>query len=100
MPSFDSGLAKTETPAEIGPERAIELIEEGRETARKRVIHNFEKEKIQVLNGRYGPYIKYDGKNFKLPKGTEAEKLDVAVCQKIIKNTKPSVNKRKTKKKS
>ncbi len=93
-------LSKTETPAEIGPERAIELIEEGRETARKRVIHNFEKEKIQVLNGRYGPYIKYDGKNFKMPKGTDHEKLDAAACMEIIKNTKPSVSKRKTKKKS
>jgi len=92
-------LAKTETPAEIGPERAIELIEVGRETARKRLIHDFEEEKIQVLNGRYGAYIKYDGKNFKMPKGTEAEKLDAAACQEIIKNTKPSVSKRKTKKK-
>lgn len=93
-------LAKTETPAEIGPERAIELIEEGRETARKRLIRNFEEEKIQVLNGRYGAYIKFDGKNFKMPKGTEAEKLDAAACLEIIKNTKPSVSKRKTKKKS
>jgi DNA topoisomerase-1 len=75
------------------------LIEEGREKARKRVIHHFEDEKIQVLNGRYGPYISFDGKNFKLPKGTEAEKLDVSSCKEIIKNTKPSVSKRKTKKK-
>ena len=92
-------LAKTDIPTEVDIKRAIELIEEGREKARKRVIHHFEDEKIQVLNGRYGPYISYDGKNFKLPKGTEADKLDVLRCKEIIKNTKPSVSKRKTKKK-
>jgi DNA topoisomerase I len=92
-------IPKTESPADVDTEKAIELIEAGRETARKRLIHNFEKEKIQVLNGRYGPYIKYDGKNFKMPKGTDHEKLDAAACLEIIKNTKPSVSKRKTKKK-
>jgi len=92
-------IPKTDMPAEVGPERAIELIEAGRERERKKVIHNFEKEKIQVLNGRYGAYIKYDGNNYKMPKGTEAEKLDVAACMEIIKNTKPSGSKKKTKKK-
>lgn len=92
-------IPKSDSPAEVGPERAIELIEEGREKERKKVIHNFEKEGIQVLNGRYGAYIKYDGKNYKMPKGTEAEKLDVAACQEIIKNTKPTGSKKKTKKK-
>jgi len=92
-------IPKTDMPAEVGPERAIELIEAGRERERKKVIHNIEKEKIQVLNGRYGAYIKYDGNNYKMPKGTEAEKLDVAACMEIIKNTKPSGSKKKTKKK-
>lgn len=92
-------IPKSDTPAEVGPERAIELIEAGREKERKKVIHHFKKEGIQVLNGRYGAYIKYDGNNYKMPKGTEAEKLDAAACQEIIKNTKPSGSKKKTKKK-
>lgn len=92
-------IPKADDPAEVSSERAIEIIEVKREKDKNKTIHNFEKDGIQVLNGLYGPYIKYDGKNFRIPKGTEAEKLDVTTCQEIIKNIKPSVSKRKIKKK-
>lgn len=88
-------LAKTETPAEVGPERAIELIEEGREKARKRVIKDFAKEKIQVLNGRYGPYIAFDKKNYKIPKGTKPENLTPELCHEIIEKSKKAKSKKK-----
>ncbi len=46
------------------------------------VIHDFDG--IQVLAGRYGPYIKHDGNNYRIPKGVEASSLTQAACKKII----------------
>ena len=48
------------------------------------VIREFEAAGIQVLNGRYGPYIKYDGRNFRIPRGTDAAALTEEACRKII----------------
>lgn len=55
-------------PYTITLERAIELIEEKREAERNRVIRVYEAEDIQVLNGRWGPYIAHGGANYKIPK--------------------------------
>ena len=40
---------------------------------------------FKVLKGRYGPYIKSEGKNFKIPKDTDPETLDRAACEELIK---------------
>lgn len=45
---------------------------------------------IQVLNGRYGPYIKFNGSNYKIPKGTDAGALTETECKDIIANSEPS----------
>ena len=45
---------------------------------------------IQVINGRYGPYIKFDGSNYKIPKGTEASSLTEEDCKKIISEGSPT----------
>ncbi|MDE6499600.1 MAG: DNA topoisomerase I, partial [Rikenella sp.] len=55
-------------PYTITLERAVALIEEKREAERNRVIRVFEAEDIQVLNGRWGPYIAHGGANYKIPK--------------------------------
>lgn len=55
-------------PYTITLERAVELIEEKREAERNRVIRVYEAEDIQVLNGRWGPYIAHGGANYKIPK--------------------------------
>lgn len=81
-------IPKADNPAEVGPERAIEIIEAKREKDRNKTIHNFEKEGIQVLNGRYGPYIAFDKTNYKIPKGTEPQELTPEACLDIIKNSK------------
>ncbi|MGE5421334.1 MAG: type I DNA topoisomerase [Chloroflexota bacterium] len=73
-------------------ERAIEIINEKNEADKKKVIKNFDD--IMVLNGRYGPYIAKDKQNYKLPKGTEPEKLTKDECLAIIEKSD------KTKKKS
>ena len=76
---------KGDDPMEVTLERAVELIEEKRETERNRVIKNFEEEDIQVLNGRFGPYIASNGVNYKIPKGTDAHSLTIDDCKELIK---------------
>ena len=56
------------------------------------VIHDFDG--IQVLAGRYGPYIKHNGNNYRIPKGVEASSLTQAACKKIIAEN-PATNRRR-----
>lgn len=77
-------LKKTDDPLTIELPRAIELIEEGRQKEREKVIKKFEEEAIQVLNGRWGPYIAFNGINYKIPKNTDAKELTVEDCRAII----------------
>ncbi|WP_070138555.1 type I DNA topoisomerase [Crocinitomix algicola] len=79
-------------------DRAIELIEQKREEDRNKLIKTFpEDETMQLLNGRYGAYLKIGKKNFKLPKDVEPAQLSYEECIEISKNQpKP---RRKTKKK-
>lgn len=88
-------LKKDDNPLTIDIDRAVELIEEGRRKEREKVIKVFQEElKIQVLNGRWGPYIAHDGENYKIPKGTDAQTLTYEQCLKII-QTQPASTKPK-----
>ena len=81
-------IPKGEDPMTITLDRAIELIQEKRETEQKRHLKNFaEDEKLELLNGKYGPYIAYDGKNYRLPKNKmeNVEALTYEECMTIIK---------------
>lgn len=92
-------LKKEDDPASIGEERAIELIEEKRKKAAENTIREFdEDDKVKVLKGRYGPYIKIGKKNFKIPKGTEPESLSLEDCYKIAEDPKNTPKKRYRKK--
>ena len=75
---------KTDDPYTIEEARAKEVIKELDEAKAKATIKEFEEEKIQILNGRYGAYIKQGRKNFKIPKGKVAEDLTLEECQEII----------------
>ncbi len=78
-------LQKTDDPAGIEAERAIELIEAKRNKESQSTILEFDQEpELKVLNGRYGPYISYKKKNFKIPKETNPETLTLADCLKIV----------------
>lgn len=95
-------IPKEEDPMDIELDRAIELIEAKRKADREKFINSFESEEgeIQVLNGRWGPYIAFNKKNFKIPKETEAKDLTLEDCKKIIAEgpKKKKTVKRKTKK--
>ena len=75
---------KTDDPYTVEEDRALVVIKEIDEAKAKATIKNFEKEKIQVLIGQYGPYIKQGRKNFKIPKGKVAEDLTLEECEEII----------------
>ena len=80
-------IPKGEDPMTITLDRAIELIQEKRETEQKRHLKSFaEDEKLELLNGKYGPYIAYDGKNYRLPKNKmeNVEALTYEECMTII----------------
>lgn len=88
---------KEDDPMEIGLGRAIELIEEKRIEDAKKIIKTFpEDENMQLLNGRWGPYLKIGKNNFKLPKDIEdVEKLTYEQCVEISENQPKKSTKKK-----
>jgi DNA topoisomerase-1 len=82
-------IPKGEDPMELDITRAIELILAKRQADIDKFIAKFEHEgeEIEVLNGRFGPYIKKGKENFKIPKGTEAQSLTLDHCVKIMADT-------------
>ena len=69
-------------PMTIELDRSIVLIEEKIEADKNKFINEWEHEKVkvQVLNGRYGPYIKIGKKNHRIPKGTDPKSLSLEDC--------------------
>ena len=94
---FVSLEKNVDDPYTVKLDRAIELIEAKREKDRKALIKTFDEEpELRILNGRWGPYISYKKKNYKIAKGTEAEKLSLEDCMKIIEEgPKPKRKKKK-----
>ncbi|MDR2424927.1 MAG: type I DNA topoisomerase [Prevotellaceae bacterium] len=93
-------LAKTDDPYTVTNERAIELIEE--KTAKDKAKHIRDFGDIKVLNGRFGPYLFFDGNNYKLPKNTDMDGLTQKKCMEMIEKqgVKPSKSKTQTKTKT
>ena len=54
------------------------------------VLAEFAGSGISILNGKYGAYIKYDGRNYRIPKGTDASRLGEAECKAIIEGSQPT----------
>jgi DNA topoisomerase-1 len=79
-------------PHNITLERAVEIIQEKNEADKKKIIRSFGE--IQILNGRFGPYIRKEKDNYKIPKGTDIEKLTEDDCLKIISNSKKTKTKK------
>ena len=83
-------LPKGEDPMTVTLETAISLIEDKRQQEVQRHIKSFEEnEDLEVLNGRYGPYLAYKGKNYRLPKNLHDKAAELAYdeCMKIIEST-------------
>ena len=96
-------LKKTDgdDPYTVKIDRAIELIEIKKEAEKNKYIKVFEEDKnIQVLNGRYGPYIKAGRRNIKIPKDVKPEELTLEDCKKLIEAAPAKKGRAKTTKKS
>ncbi|WP_254574745.1 DNA topoisomerase I [Stenotrophomonas acidaminiphila] len=82
-----ASLKKEDDPYKIDLARALFLIEEKEEIARNRIIKEFEGSDIQVLNGRFGPYISDGTLNGKIPKDREPASLTLAEVQQLMAET-------------
>ena len=89
-------LPKEFTPQGVSLEDAIMLIQQKREQESQRFIKKCdEDDELELLNGRFGPYIAYKKKNYKLPKGSEPASLTFADCMKIVEDADKAPAKKK-----
>ena len=82
-------LPKKADPLTVTLDECIAAIEEGRNKTTAMTVMA-EWGDIQVINGRFGPYIKAAGSNYRIPRGTDAAALTEEQCKEIIANGKPS----------
>ena len=89
---YDNGfvsIPKEIDPLEITLEQAKQMIDEKREAEKKKIIKVFEEDsELHVLNGRYGPYIAYNGKNYKIPSNMDPAELTHEECMTLIETQK------------
>ena len=84
-------LPRGKDPLKVTLEECVTLIDAGMDkNPANSVIAEFKDSGIQVLDGRYGPYIKANGSNYKIPRGTDASTLTEEACKDIIENSKPT----------
>lgn len=94
-------IPRGKDPLTITLEECSGIIEEGlNKSAANPVMAEYKDSDIQVINGRYGPYIKHAGSNYRIPKGTDAATLTETACLEIINNSKPTEKVRRRFKKS
>ena len=85
-----TSLPKDCDPMTITLDEAIALIQDKRrEESQKHMKFFLEDPKLEVMNGRYGPYLVYDGKNYRLPKAMHEKAKDLTYdeCMKVIQST-------------
>ena len=94
-------IPKTISPQEINIEEAVDLIKKKEEAEKKKLVKKINDD-MEILNGPYGVYISYKKKNYKIPKGTDAEALNEEECMKIIEEAEnaPKKPRRVTRKKA
>ena len=78
---------KKDDPFTITLKQALEYIAEKRQADKDKIIHDWQPEGVQVLNGRYGPYITDGQLNAKIPKDVEPKTLTLQICQELLNTT-------------
>ncbi len=81
-------LGKLYDPHTVDLDTSVTLILEHNRKEAEKFIADFPEQNIQILNGRFGAYIKHDGENYKIPKGTDPKSLGAEQCLEIIKKSK------------
>ena len=92
-------LPRGTDPVKVTLEQCIDIISKSAEKPEKQIISDFKDSGIQVIAGNYGPYIKYSGSNYRIPKGTDAETLTEEDCRKIIEEGAPTGRSKRNRKK-
>ena len=87
-------LPKKSDPLSVSLEDCISLIEESENKKANEIIAEFKDSGITIINGNYGPYIKFDGNNYKIPPTTDAWKLTEADCKTIVETSEPTGRRR------
>lgn len=88
-------LSKDDNPSTIDEKRAVELIHEKKTAEANRIIKQFDENKeVQVLNGRYGPYIAIGKSNYRIPKKIDPSGLTLEECLKIAEADKTTPKKK------
>ena len=90
-------LPRGTDPLKVDLDTCIKLVSESLAGSKGGVIAEFKDSDIQVINGSYGPYIKHAGRNYKLPKGTDAQALTEEQCKSIIANSEPTAQRKRRK---
>lgn len=90
-------LPKGSDPLHIDLDSCIRIIEQSLNRQPNAIIHDFTRSGIQVIDGNYGAYIKYDGHNYRIPKGTDAATLTEDACKDIVSSTRPTSRKQRKK---
>ena len=84
-------IPKDIDPLSITLEQAVDLLEDSKKAEQKRHLRKFEEDaKLEIMNGRYGPYLAYDGKNYRLPKAMhdKVNSMTYDECMAIINKSK------------
>ncbi len=93
---FYSLIKGVDDPYTINAERAIEIIEEKRDKDKNKIIKTFSEDpELTILNGRWGPYMAYNKKNYRIPKKIDPKSLSFEDCMKIIQESAKTKNKPK-----
>lgn len=88
-------LPRGTDPLKVDLDTCIRLIEESSSKKTGGIIHEFKESDIQVIDGAYGPYIKFGKNNYRIPKGTDATALTEEKCKEIINSSQPTGRKKK-----
>ena len=84
-------LPRNADPLKVTLEECTELIrKDGGKASANAVLKAFETSGLQVIDGRYGPYIKYNGANYRIPKGTDVETLTEEACLALVQSNGPT----------
>ena len=88
-------LPRGTDPLKVDLDTCVRLVSESLNQSTTGVIAEYQDSDIQVINGSYGPYIKHAGKNYKIPRGTDAQTLTEEQCKEIIANSEPTARRRR-----
>jgi DNA topoisomerase-1 len=83
-------IPKEDDPLTLTTEKAVELILAKQAAAAARLLKDFPDSGIQMINGRWGPFLTRNGENYRIPKGAEWELADEAQCVQWIEQSPPS----------